>query len=100
MIFLALAGASGCSSTSPDAPPSRASQVTSSAYENKLVRRPGNTAEDGKVYIVQNGKKCWVVNASWFVGHGFKFPDDVREISTAEFDAIPLGDPIQYSSME
>jgi hypothetical protein len=69
--------------------------VPGAAYENKLVRRPGNNPEDGKVYVVQNGKKRWVVNASWFAAHGFKFPEDVHEISAAELDAIPTGDPIQ-----
>ena len=92
----------GCSSNSSSpvptgsAPASQAPpQASGSAYENKLVRRPGSSAEDGKVYVVQGGKKRWVVNASWFGGHGFKFPDDVHEISAAELDAIPTGDPIQ-----
>jgi hypothetical protein len=65
------------------------------AYENKLVRRPGGSIEDGKVYLVQNGKKRWVVNASWFAANGYKFPDQVHQISAAELDAIPSGDPIQ-----
>ena len=88
--------ASGCSSdSSTPAPTASATQALSSAYENKLVRSPGNSAEDGKVYVVQGGKKRWVVNASWLGGHGFKFPDDVHEVSVAEFDSIPTGDPIQ-----
>ena len=94
--------ATGCSSNSSSPPPTESAtvspmppQAASSAYENKLVRRPGGSAEDGKVYVVQGGKKRWVVNASWFAGHGYKFPDDVHEISMGELDAIPTGDPIQ-----
>jgi hypothetical protein len=68
---------------------------TASLYENELVRRPGTTVEDGKVYLVQNGTKRWIVNASWFAANGFKFPDDVRQISPADLDAIPTADPIK-----
>ena len=71
------------------------SSPTTSVYENRLVRRPGKTVEDGKVYLVRNGTKHWIVNASWCAAHGFKFPDDVREISAADLDAIPTADPIQ-----
>jgi hypothetical protein len=90
--------ASGCTSN-PPAPSSSISVSTpppsSSPYENKLIRRPGNTAEDSKVYVVQNGKKRWVVNASWFSSHGYKFPEEVQEIPAAQFAAIPEADPIQ-----
>jgi hypothetical protein len=86
----------GCSSSQPTpTETSTAKPSPAGPYENLLIRRPGSTTEDGKVYVVQNGKKRWVVNASWFSSHGFKFPDDVREVPSAEFDAIPAGEPIQ-----
>jgi hypothetical protein len=87
----------GCSNSQPSQPVAATAPPAAPAgpYENVLVRRPGATPEDGKVYVVQNGKKHWVVNASWFTGHGFKFPDDVHQIPVSEFDAIPSGDPIQ-----
>jgi hypothetical protein len=92
----------GCSSSGSRTDPTEnppaaqaARPVPGAAYENKLIRRPGSSPEDGKVYVVQNGKKRWVVNASWFAAHGFKFPEEVHEISAAELDAIPTGDPIQ-----
>ena len=78
---------------------SKPSIVTESAevaaLENKLVRRPGNGVEDGKVYLVQGGKKRWVVNASWLTEHGYRFPEDIQVISPADLDAIQSGDPIQ-----
>ena len=83
----------GCSSDKTPVAPSET--VSISRYENKLIRRPGATPEDGKVYVVKEGKKRWVVNASWFPAHGFTFPGDVQEISVAEFDSIPTGEPIQ-----
>ena len=72
-----------------------ADNSTAAAYENKLVRRPGPTAEDAKVYLVQAGKKRWVVNASWLASHGYHFPADVTEIPAPALDAIPAGDAIQ-----
>jgi len=87
----------GCSATPPTPQPSASVStpaVPGSPYENMLIRRPGTSAEDTKVYIVQNGRRHWVVNASWFTAHGYKFPDDVHEITVAQFEAVPAGDPI------
>jgi len=60
-------------------------------YEGKLVRRPGSTAEDIKVYIVKDGVKHWVPDKRWIIENGFRWPDDVRVISASELDAIPTG---------
>src|ERR1041384_3928427 len=84
----------GCTSSSPSPQATEATQPTAtvpspaSIYENKLVRRPGTGPEDAKVYLVQNSKRHWVVNASWFAAHGYKFPDQVQEIPAADLDAI------------
>jgi hypothetical protein len=100
-VFSALCFACFTSSCGPTPSPSASTptapstaQNPASVYENKLVRRPGNSVEDGKVYLVQNGKKRWVVNASWLEAHGYKFPNDVHEIPTVDLDAMPSGDPI------
>jgi hypothetical protein len=60
-----------------------------------MIRRPGKTPEDTKVYVVQGGKKRWVVDAAWFSTHGFRFPADVMEVPVSVFDSIPTGEPIQ-----
>ncbi|MEP7362264.1 MAG: hypothetical protein ABI972_03345 [Acidobacteriota bacterium] len=86
----------GCSSPPPPPPQeTAATQPPTSPFEKLLVRRPGNEPEDGKVYLVRNGKKQWVVNAKWLAANGYRFPEDVREISAAELAAIPTGDPIE-----
>jgi hypothetical protein len=59
-----------------------------------MVKLPAGSGDDGKVYVVQEGKKRWVVNASWFASHNYKFPEDVIEIPASELAAIPVGDPI------
>jgi hypothetical protein len=85
----------GCSST-PVASSSAMTQATaSSSWENKLIRRPGSGPEDTKVYLVKDGKRHWIVNASWIASHGYNWPADVNEIPAAELDAIPQGDAIQ-----
>ena len=89
----------GCSSPGPSGPPATAEVTTSapavSPMEHKMIRRMGNTPEDAKVYVVEGGKKHWVVNAAWFAAHGYRFPSDLQVISVDEFAAIPTGDPIQ-----
>ena len=85
----------GCSSSPNSAGSKDAAKAPAILYENKLVRRPGDTPEDNKVYLVQNGRKRWVVNASWLAAHGFKFPEDVNVITPTDLEAIPTGEPIQ-----
>ena len=69
--------------------------AAASKWEKQLVRRPGNSLEDGKIYIVQDGKKHWVVNGEWITLHGYKWPGDVKVIPAEELDAIPTDDPIR-----
>jgi len=94
---LALMG-TGCSSSevpkkSDAAPVANAAAV--SKLEGSLVRRPGNSVEDAKVYLVKGGKKCWVTSGEWLKQNGYKFPEDVKMISAEELDTMPVGDPIQ-----
>ena len=88
---------SGCSSDAPgpktESPQAHTAPV--SPLENKMIRRPGKTPEDSKVYVVQGGQKHWVVNAAWFSAHGFRFTAVVTEVTPSVFDSIPTGEPIQ-----
>jgi hypothetical protein len=90
----------GCFQASPEGRPrddSFGKPLISAAsqYEGQLIRRPGSTAEDQKVYIVRNGVKQWIVDRRWVTSHGYRWPDDVKTIPASELDAIPLGDTIQ-----
>jgi hypothetical protein len=72
------------------------SRSPASKWEGSLVKRPGGpSVEDGKVYLVRDGKRCWVISADWLKSRGFRFPEDVKVISSEELDAIPLGDVIR-----
>jgi 2-polyprenyl-3-methyl-5-hydroxy-6-metoxy-1,4-benzoquinol methylase len=62
-----------------------------SPFEGCLVRRPGETYEDIKVYFVENGRKRWVTTADWIIAKGMKWPTDVRFITAEELDAILPG---------
>ena len=90
------AAGSGCS-MKPEAVESKQPGGPNAAarYERQLVRRAGSTPEDEKVYVVEYGKRRWIVNSDWIRQHGYKWPEDVRMIRSAELDAIPLGEPIQ-----
>jgi hypothetical protein len=83
------------SSSTPVQTSASTSAAGAGVYEGKLVRRPGTTPEDGKVYLIEKGKKRWVIDSRWLSSHGFRFPEDVNEIPAAALDAIPGGDPIQ-----
>ena len=89
----------GCSSPAPSGPPATPQVITpapeASPLEHKMIRRIGNIPEDAKVYVVESGKKHWVVNAAWFGAHGYRFPSDMQVIPVNEFAAIPTGDSIQ-----
>jgi hypothetical protein len=64
-------------------------------YEGQLVRRPGSSPEDGKVYYVHNGEKRWILNGQWIASHGYKWPDDVHTIPAADLARFPEAAPIQ-----
>lgn len=90
----------GCSGSDvakkSDGKPASVVDKATSKWEGSLVKRPaGNSVEDGKVYLVQGGKRCWVLSAEWLKLHGYKFPEDVKVISAEELAAIPLGDVIR-----
>ena len=101
-VFIALAGiaaiSGGCGKSETTAETSKqdvTAVAPASKWEGKLIRRPGTTAEDGKVYVVQGGKKRWVVSGAWLKEHGYKFPEEVSVIPAEELASIPDGDVIQ-----
>jgi hypothetical protein len=101
-IVVALTGfaviSAGCSKseTNAETKPEVAANAPALKWEKKLIRHPGTSAEDGKVYVVQGGKRRWVLaGVAWLTEHGYKWPEDVSVIPAEEFDSIPTGDPIQ-----
>jgi 2-polyprenyl-3-methyl-5-hydroxy-6-metoxy-1,4-benzoquinol methylase len=64
------------------------------AFAGCLVRRPGETPEDLKVYFVENGRKRWVTTADWIIAKGMRWPEDVQFVTAQELDAILTGPPL------
>jgi len=64
------------------------------SFEGCLVRRPGDSPEDQKVYFVENGRKRWVTTAEWIISKGMNWPDDVQMITPEELDGILPGPPL------
>ena len=90
LAFVLFVSLVGCSK-----PPEPAPVATAvSKYDKKLVRRPGSSVEDSKVYLIRDGKKHWVTTAIWIKENGYKWPDDVMMITAEELDSMPLGEPI------
>lgn len=86
-------GADAASANQPAATPSEAKTPAASApaspYEGKVVRRApiDGSKEDGWFYV-KDGKRRWIVDASWLATQGLK-PEDVTEISADALQAIP-----------
>jgi hypothetical protein len=81
-------------SESPGSSDAHSSSIAA-RYESQLVRRPGETPDDGKVYLIRGGRKHWIVDAKWLSANGYRWPDDVKTIDAAELAQIPASDPIQ-----
>jgi hypothetical protein len=62
--------------------------------EGQLIRKPEAPPEDPRVYVVESGRKRWVVDPLWFQDHGYKWPDDISTIPLEQLNAIPTGPPI------
>ena len=75
------ASSASSAQTQPSAP--------ASLYEGKIVRRPptDGSKEDGW-FLVENGKRRWIMNSSWLTANG-RSPADVIVISAAELAKIP-----------
>lgn len=69
-------------------------QAFKMSFSGCLVRRPGETPEDQKVYYVENGRKRWVTTAEWIIAKGMNWPGDVQLITAEELDAILTGPPL------
>ncbi|HXA50065.1 MAG TPA: hypothetical protein VNV86_07175 [Candidatus Acidoferrum sp.] len=63
--------------------------------EGQLIRKPGAPPEEPKVYLVEGGRKRWIVDGLWIQTHGYQWPEDVHTIPSEQFSAIPMGPPIQ-----
>jgi hypothetical protein len=59
-------------------------------YEGQLLRRPGSTAEDSKIYVVLGDQKHWVWDGRWITSHGYK-EENIRVIPAEELAEIPEG---------
>ena len=61
--------------------------------EGKLVRVPGNTSEDQKVYCVISGRKHWVTTPDWLTTRKMRLEDTI-EVSRDLFANIVTGPPL------
>jgi hypothetical protein len=86
--FFLLVALVGCGLKKP------APSTLAEKYENQIVRRPGDSVEDSKVFVVLNHKRCWVIHSEWLPKHGYKWPDDVKTILASELEQIPVGEPV------
>lgn len=58
-------------------------------YEGRIVRQaPSNRGKEDGWYLVKNGKRSWITDATWLTKNGYQ-ADSVIEISNADFNAIP-----------
>jgi hypothetical protein len=59
--------------------------------EGQLVRAQSHSvpSEAGKVYVVREGMKRWVLSIAWMKQHGFNYLTDIRDITEEESNAIP-----------
>jgi SAM-dependent methyltransferase len=73
---------------------SRKSSTPPPSLEGRLVRVPGATVEDQRVFLIEKRRKHWVTNAEWLAGRGLRLEDTIeidREILSAIFEGAPVG---------
>jgi hypothetical protein len=92
IVSILVIATTGCSSgpTVTESQP----QKSASSLENQLLRQSGDTPENGKIYVVKDGKRHWIVYSSWIGAHASELSGGVQEIDAARLEAIPIGDPI------
>ena len=63
------------------------------SFEGCLVRRPGETVEDQKVYFIDKGRKRWVTTGDWIIANGMSW-HDLQLITAEELEALLPGPPL------
>ena len=94
IISIFAAGCTSGSSTDKTAPPAESAPEKVSSLEGRLIKQPGDSAEEGKVYVVKGGKRRWIVHGSWIAARASEFPAGVEVLSSSDVLAVPLDDPI------
>ena len=95
LLTMALAGCSNGPTKIAAAKQETGAAAFIAKWNLKLVRRPGPTPEDGKVYLIRDGQKYWVISREWIKKNGYKWPDDVYQVSAEELERVPLGGVIE-----
>jgi SAM-dependent methyltransferase len=73
---------------------SRKASISAPYLEGRLVRVPGDSSEDQRVFLVEKGRRHWVTNADWLANRGLRLEDTIeidREILAAIFEGAPVG---------
>src|SRR6516164_7188268 len=55
-----------------------------------LLQAPHSRHGD-KVFFCAHGRRHWVTDATWLAEHGFRWPEDVQQVSAAVLDAFLPG---------
>jgi uncharacterized membrane protein len=76
------------------------SDLASKQWELRLVRRPGISADDQKVYVIHDGKRRWVHSARWILDRGCRWPEDVSVISAGELARFPEGESVLANAVD
>jgi 2-polyprenyl-3-methyl-5-hydroxy-6-metoxy-1,4-benzoquinol methylase len=58
--------------------------------EGKLVCAAGTSAEDQKVYLIQEGRKHWVISTEWLTQHGMRLEDTIQ-VARERLDSVLPG---------
>ena len=45
--------------------------------------------------LIRDGQKYWVISREWIKKNGYKWPDDVYQVSAEELERVPLGGVIE-----
>ena len=63
--------------------------------EGALFRGNGTTWDEQKIFIIQDGKKRWIIYGDWLARNGYAWPQDVNFVEQGVLDGVPDGEPIE-----
>lgn len=62
--------------------------------EGALFRGNGTTWDEQKLFIIQGGKKRWIIYGDWLERNGYAWPQNVNFVEHGVLSTVPDGEPI------
>lgn len=67
---------------------------TIASMEGRVFRGNGTSWDEQRIFVIRDGRKCWIRDGAWLGLHGIEWPRDVIFVEGGVLDGVPEGEPV------